>query len=60
MPATTGTLARIATCMLGLALVLSIASCGSDSESSGSEEEQVMQMFNQWQQSFAAGDGDAT
>jgi hypothetical protein len=51
---------RIGACVLVLALVLAIGGCGSDSESSGSEEEQVMEMFNAWQISFAEGDGDAT
>jgi hypothetical protein len=60
MTPTASVLARVGKCMLGLAVVLSIASCGSDSESAGSEEEQVMQTFNEWQISFAEGDGDAT
>jgi hypothetical protein len=60
MVTATRALVRTCTYMLGLTLVLLMASCGSDSKSAGTEEEQVMQMFNEWQISFAEGDGDAT
>jgi hypothetical protein len=53
------TRAKLAAIALVLALALA-SGCGSDdSESSASEEDQIKQIFNDWQASFIAGDGDA-
>lgn len=51
--------AKLAAVAMALALLVAPA-CGSDdSESAASQEDQIKQIFDDWQASFIAGDGDA-
>ncbi|HYI99595.1 MAG TPA: hypothetical protein VEX36_07975 [Thermoleophilaceae bacterium] len=54
--------ARLIVAVAGIAVALSFATgCGSDDSAGlGNEEDQIKQMFNDWQDDFAAGNGNAT